>query len=113
MENNLNIQGTLVKKLDKQSGTSKAGKEWKKLNFVLESKDGEYTNTICFDVFGEEKVDNFVKFNNVGDNVTVSFNVSSREYNERWYTQTSAWMVKKNTSEAETKLEEAKDDLPF
>ena len=109
----MEVTGVIKQILDVEQGTSKAGKEWKKLNFVLESKDGEYTNTICFDVFGEEKVDNFVKFNNVGDNVTVSFNVSSREYNEKWYTQTSAWMVKKNTSETETKLEEAKDDLPF
>ena len=109
----MEVTGVIKQILNVEQGTSKAGKEWKKLNFILESKDGEYTNTICFDVFGEEKVDNFVKFNNVGDNVTVSFNVSSREYNERWYTQTSAWMVKKNTFEAETKLEEAKDDLPF
>ena len=109
----MEVTGTIKQILNVEQGTSKAGKDWKKLNFILESKDGEYTNTICFDVFGEEKVDNFVKFNNVGDNVTVSFNVSSREYNERWYTQTSAWMVKKNTSETETNLEEAKDDLPF
>jgi len=110
----MEVTGTIKQVLNVEQGTSKAGKEWKKLNFILESKDGEYTNTICFDVFGEEKVDNFLKFNNVGDNVTVSFNVSSREYNERWYTQTSAWMVKKNTSETETNLEEAKDDLlPF
>ena len=111
----MEVTGVIKQILDVEQGTSKAGKEWKKLNFVLESKDGEYTNTICFDVFGEEKVDNFVKFNNVGDNVTVSFNVSSREYNEKWYTQTSAWMVKKNTSETETNLEEAKDvdSLPF
>ena len=108
----MEVTGVIKQILNVEQGTSKAGKDWKKLNFILESKDGEYTNTICFDVFGEEKVDNFVKFNNVGDNVTVSFNVSSREYNERWYTQTSAWMVKKNTPEA--KLEEAKDDLlPF
>jgi len=109
----MEVTGVIKQILNVEQGTSKAGKEWKKLNFILESKDGDYTNTICFDVFGEEKVDNFVKFNSVGDNVTVSFNVSSREYNERWYTQTSAWMVKKNTSETETKLEEAKDDLPF
>lgn len=109
----MEVTGTIKQILNVEQGTSKAGKEWKKLNFILESKDGEYTNTICFDVFGEEKVDNFLKFNNVGDNVTVSFNVSSREYNEKWYTQTSAWMVRKNTSETETNLEEAKDNLPF
>ncbi|MDC0009188.1 DUF3127 domain-containing protein [Winogradskyella sp.] len=109
----MEVTGTIKQILDVEQGTSKAGKEWKKINFILETKDGEYTNTIYFDVFGEGKVDKFVKFNKVGDNVTVSFDVSSREYNERWYTQTSAWMVKKNTSESETKLEEAKDDLPF
>ena len=109
----MEVTGTIKQVLDIEQGTSKAGKEWKKLNFILESKDGDYTNTICFDVFGEEKVDNFVKFNNVGDNVTVSFNVSSREHNGRWYTQTSAWMVKKNTSESKLEEEKDVDSLPF
>ena len=63
----MEVTGVIKEVLKVEQGTSKAGKEWKKLNFILESKDGEYTNTICFDVFGEEKVDNFVKFNNVGD----------------------------------------------
>lgn len=107
----MEVTGVIKQVLKVEQGTSKAGKDWKKLNFVLETKDGEYTNTICFDIFGEEKVDNFLKFNNVGDEVVVSFNVSSREYNERWYTQTSAWMVKSTGSEK--KLEKAKDDLPF
>ncbi len=103
--------GVIKEVLKVEQGVSKAGKDWKKVNFILECKDGEYTNTICFDVFGEEKVDNFLKFNAVGDEVTVSFNVSSREYNEKWYTQTSAWLVKKTALETK---EEAKGDLlPF
>lgn len=105
----LTVEGKIKQILPIESGISKAGKDWKKINFILESKDGDYTNTICLDIFGEEKVDNFLKFNNVGDNVTVSFNVSSREHNGRWYTQASAWMVKK----LESQPIDDTDDLPF
>jgi hypothetical protein len=105
----LTVEGKIKQILPVESGTSKAGKDWKKLNFILESKDGEHTNTTSFDIFGEDKVDNFVKFNKVGDNVTVHFNLSSREHNGRWYTQASAWMVKKLDSQ----VNDNEDDLPY
>ena len=99
----MEVTGKIKEIMSIQSGISKAGKEWKKVNFVIESKDGDYTNTICFEVFGSEKVDNFDKFNKVGDQVEVKANVSSKEFNGRYYTTASAWMVKKIDV----------DDLPY
>lgn len=108
------MKGTIKQILPVESGVSKAEKKWKKLNFILEQKDGDYTHTICFDVFGEEKVDNFVKYNNEGDQVEVSYNISSREHNGRWYTQASAWMVKKVDGEPLSNSHPKEDDdLPF
>lgn len=108
------MQGVIKQILPTESGVSKAGKEWKKLNFVLEQKDGDFTHTICFDIFGEEKVDNFIKFNKEGDTVEVSYNISSREHNGRWYTQASAWMVKKvDGSSQEDGSSQDDDDLDF
>ena len=108
----MEVTGTIKQILDIEQGTSKAGKEWKKQGFVLYT-GAEYNPEVCFSIFGDEKVDNFLKFNKVGDNVTVEFNLYSREYNGKWFHNLDAWMVKKNTSEPETKLEEEKDDLPF
>ena len=91
----MEVTGTIKEIMPTQSGVSKSGKDWSKLNFVLESKDGDYTNTICFEVFGKEKVENFDKYNKVGDQVQVKANVTSKEYNGRYYTTASAWMIKK------------------
>jgi hypothetical protein len=115
---NLQITGTITKITDVQEGTSKAGKSWKKLGFVVQTAS-EYPKDVFFSVFGEEKVDNFLKFNKVGQTVDVSFNVESREYNERFYTDLQAWKVFTNASGKEnveapvTEEFHSADDLPF
>ena len=43
-----------------QKGTSKAGKDWQKMTFVGQTEE-EYNNTFAFEIFGEEKIENFVK----------------------------------------------------
>ena len=104
----LTVEGKIKQILPIESGTSKAGKDWKKQGFVLDT-GAQYNSEICFSIFGDEKVDNFLKFNNVGDNVTVKFNVSSREHNGKWYHNIDAWMVKKLDSQP---IDDT-DDLPF
>jgi len=88
----LKLQGEIISISEVQTGTSKKGNNWKKLGFTI-TTGGDYPKTIHFTVFGEEKVDNFMKFNKVGQNVDVSFNVESREFNDRWYTDLGAWKV--------------------
>jgi hypothetical protein len=43
-------------------------------------------------VWGEDKVRDLEKYQ-IGDKVKVSFNISSREYNGRWYTDVRAWRI--------------------
>ena len=94
----MKVTGKITEMLEVQSGTSKAGKEWKTQSFVIDTSE-EYNNIICFDVFGEEKVNNLGKFNKVGDLVDVEFNVSSRSWtNEKtgktsWFTKADAWKI--------------------
>lgn len=107
----MEVTGTITKVLPVQSGTSKAGKEWKKLSFVLTTTE-EYNNLYCFDVFGDEKVENFEKYNKVGDNVKVDFNVKTNEWKDKYFTSLDAWKVFKADSEAPV-AEEEKSDLPF
>ena len=98
-----------------ESGTSKAGKEWKKLTFVGETQE-QYNNLYAFELFGEEKVDNFVKFNKVGDVVDVDFNVSTREWEGRYFTSLSAWKVFKanaETAQVPSPADDPANDLPF
>ena len=43
-------------------------------------------------VWGEDKVRDLDKYQ-VGDKVRISFNLSSREFNGRWYTDVRAWRI--------------------
>lgn len=111
----MEISGTITKVLEKQTGESKAGKEWVKLSFVVETKE-EYNNLYCFEVFGQEKVDNFEKFNKVGQEVSVAFNVSTNEWKDKYFTSLQAWKVSKVDNKEIPQMEgtkEALDDLPF
>ena len=90
--NDLKFQGEITKISEVQEGVSKKGTSWKKLGFIITTK-GEYQNDVYFTVFGEEKVDNFMKYNKVGQMVEVSFNINAREYNDRYYTDLNAWKV--------------------
>ena len=109
----LDTKGKVVKVLEVESGTSKAGKEWKKQGFVI-NNDNEFNPEICFSVFGEDKLQ-MVSELKVGEEVTVHFNLSSREFNSKYYHSIDAWRIEKVVSEqvAETVTDDLDDTLPF
>ncbi len=110
--NELKLTGEIVEILPKESGTSKAGKDWEKQSFVIDLKT-EFNNLIAFGIFGKEKVETFNKFNKVGKMVDVSFNASCREHNGKWYTNLDAWKVFTAEAVAEAVAVDESDDLPF
>ena len=99
----LRITGKITKVLQLESGQTKAGADWQKQSFIVDS-GSQYNNLFCFEVFGVEKVENFNKYNKVGNDVTVEFNVNCNEYNGKYYTTLSAWKISK--AEASTKQQE-------
>lgn len=91
----LKVQGKITKILEKQTGTKKDGSgEWVKQSFTLETNE-KYNNLYCFEVFGDEKVENLNKYNEVGDSVSVEFNVSTNEWKGKYFTSLQAWKVMK------------------
>ena len=90
--------GKILQINELQSGVSKAGKEWKKITFVVETHD-QYPKKGCF-IMMNDRAENLIKYQKVGDEVKVSFDIDSREFNGRWYTDLSAWRVEKVTQEA-------------
>jgi len=110
------VLGKIEKVLDKVSGTSKgSGKDWVKQDFILKTNE-KYNNLYAFTIFGQEKVDNFAKYNKVGDTAKVSFNVSTNEYNGKYYTSLNAWSIFKENAggeDAPAPVSEQEDDLPF
>ena len=99
------VTGEIIDILPTESGTSKAGKEWKKLTFAIETNK-QYNNILAFEVFGDEKVENFLKYNKLGKTVDVEFNVSSNKWKDRYFTTASAWKITK-ANDTETALKQA------
>lgn len=92
----MEIKGKVIVALPEQSGVSKAGNSWKKREYVLETQE-TYPKKVHFDLFGE-RADQYPL--SVGDDITLSFDINSREYNGRWFTSISGWKVEKNTPNA-------------
>ncbi|MDE6145862.1 MAG: DUF3127 domain-containing protein [Muribaculaceae bacterium] len=87
----MEIKGKIIQALPEQGGTSKAGNAWRKREYVLETQE-TYPKKVCFNLFGD-RIDQYPM--NVGEEVTVSFDLESREYNGRWYTDVRAFKVEK------------------
>lgn len=85
----LNISGIVLNILPLQTGTSKAGNQWQKQDFILET-GGQYPRKVCVCLFGDN-VDKFPL--QVGQSVTASVDIESREFNARWYTDIRAWNI--------------------
>jgi hypothetical protein len=118
----LTIKGRLANILKMESGQSKAGKEWKKQSFVIDTGD-QYNPNVCFSLFGDDKIALLSQVA-VGQDIEVSFNVSSREYQGKWFHNLDAWKITGQGGQApsngsvpppseEDFMAEGGDDLPF
>ena len=109
------INGKVIAVLPIATGEGKNG-TWKSQDYVLET-GGQYPKKVCFNLFG----DSIDKFNvGIDDEIKVSYDIESREYNGRWFTTIRAWKVEKdelstqaNHNEAPSPTPPAVDDLPF
>ncbi len=92
----MEIKGKVIFALPEQSGVSKNGNSWKKREYVLETQE-TYPKKVHFDLFGD-RADQYPL--NVGDVITLSFDIESREFNNRWYTSIRGWKVDKENATA-------------
>ena len=87
----LELEGRIAQKMNVQSGTSARG-AWSKQEFIFEYQEGNYPTKVLMHVWGDDKVRELDKYQ-VNDKVKVSFNLGSREYNGRWYTDVRVWRI--------------------
>ena len=78
----MDIKGKIIQKMEPQGGVSKAGNQWKKQEYVMETLDS-FPRKVKFDFFGD-RADQYPL--EVGDVITLSYDIESREFNGRWYT---------------------------
>lgn len=124
----MEIQGKVFQILPEQGGTAASGNAWKKQEFVVETTENpQYPRKVCFTLFGDRM--SSLQGIKPGDELKVSFDVESREYNGRWFHNVNAWRVEPavagsgmvtppDFAQAPTPSmandnNEADDDLPF
>lgn len=83
----MDAYGKIIAKLPPESGTSKSGNPWNKQGYVLETSEA-YPKKIYFTFFGE-RANQFPL--EAGQNVHLSFDIDSHEYNGRWFTNINGW----------------------
>ncbi len=92
----MEIKGKIILALPEMSGVSKSGNNWKKREYVLETME-TYPKKVHFDFFGD-RADQYPL--NVGEVITLSFDIESREYNNRWFTSIRGWKAEKENAAA-------------
>ena len=104
----MKITGKLVQKLEKETGTSKSGKSWEKQSILVEQLGTDYNKEVVISFFGD-KIKNLRDIEE-GSDVSVSINLSSREYNGKYYHNIDGWFVAKLGEET---VAPTNDDMPF
>ena len=86
----MELQGKIIAVLPERSGVSARG-EWKTQDYVVETHDA-YPRKMVFNVFGADRIS---RFNiQVGQEVTVSFDIDAHEYQGRWFNNIRAFDVR-------------------
>lgn len=115
----MQLTAKLVQILPLQTGTGKNG-EWKKQDIIVET-EATYPKKVCISVWGD-KMD--ISSLQPGNLLKIDFDVESREFNGRWYTDVKAWKIEvagaavsagseKKTGNIGPENTNNDDDLPF
>ena len=110
------------------SGTSsKTGKDWHIQDVVIQDASSQREKYIAFEVFGKERIESFDM--KVGDNVSVTLDLESRKWKDKWFTSARCTKCEKEQLEEipeeeevpavkaepapKEKKNEVQNDLPF
>lgn len=111
----LEIKGKVIKVLKKESGTSTGGKEWVRRSFMIETP-GEYPKKIMFAGMKDTILERIEKLK-IGSMVNVFFSLETREHNEKYYTNATAFKIVEEKAEAQPAQTGSSDsdieELPF
>ena len=104
----MKIIGKLVQKFDSEKGVSKSGKAWEKKSILIEQSGTDYNKEVVVSFFGD-KVKSLRDIEE-GSEVSVSINLSSREYNGKYYHNIDGWFIAKLGEET---VAPTNDEMPF
>lgn len=84
----MQLTAKLTQLLPIQTGTSKNG-EWKKQDIIVET-DGQYPKKVCISIWSDKINEGQLQ---IGNSLQIDFDIESREYNNKWYTDIKAWKI--------------------
>lgn len=84
----MQLTAKLIQLLPLQTGTGKNG-QWKKQEFIVET-EGQFSKKVCISIWGDKINDSQLQ---IGNDLRIDFDIESREYNGRWYTDVKAWKI--------------------
>ena len=85
-------KGVLTYKRQVETGTSKSGNTWQKQTIVVsrENVNAPY-DKVALSVFGDKVNDS--ERCRVGDKVEITYSISAKEYNGKWYNDVSLYKI--------------------
>lgn len=128
----MELTGKIIAVLPANSGVSqRTGNAWMSQEYVIEVP-GQYPRKCMFRLFGEDRIKQFNI--QMGEELTVSFDIDAHEYNGRWFNEIRAFNISRGAAPvaapvagapaaqpavenpfppAEPASEGSADDLPF
>ena len=113
----MNIKAKLVQLLPLQTGMGKNG-QWRKQDIIVET-NGQYPKKICISIWGDKINEKQLL---IGNQLDIDFELESREFNGKWYTDIRAWKIVSSEDKIVSSLIEnsiaeediiEENDLPF
>ncbi|KAA6303046.1 MAG: hypothetical protein EZS26_000649 [Candidatus Ordinivivax streblomastigis] len=89
----MQLTAKLTQVLPAETGMGKNG-EWKKQSIIVET-EGQYPKKVCITAWGDKLSPSQLQQGNI---LTIDFDIESREFNGRWYTDLRAWKVESAAS---------------
>ena len=89
----MDLTGKVIAILQPRSGVSqRTGNPWMIQEYVIEVP-GQYPKKMLFNIFGEDRIKQFNI--QMGEDITVSFDIDAKEYNGRWFNDIRAFNVQR------------------
>ena len=87
----MDLTGKIIAVLQARSGVSqRTGNSWMTQEYVMEVP-GQYPRHMVFNIFGEDRIKQFNI--QMGEDLTVSFDIDAHEFNGRWFNDVRAFNV--------------------
>ena len=84
----MQLSAKLTQLIPIQAGIGKNG-DWKKKDIIVET-DGQYPKKVCISIWGDKINEGQLQ---IGNLLQIDFDIESREYNNKWYTDIKAWKI--------------------